>query len=123
MKVQSDLNNLTEGTVCLFLPDFLEEPARSQFLAYSDVGAGTGVMYSYPQAIQRLLNRYAKDPYLEPAIDQFERARQRDYEGENAFGLRLFKMAATFGGAYREHDLISRFYSRTVLDNEASSHR
>ena len=109
LKVQSDLNNLTEGIVCLFLPEFLEEPARSEFLAYNDVGTGTGVMYSYPQAIQWLLNRYAMDRYLEPAIDQFERARQRDEEEENAFGLRLFKMAATFGGAYRERDLISRF--------------
>ena len=109
LKVQSDLNNLTEGTAFLFLPDFLEEPARSEFLAYNDVGAGTGVMYAYTQAIQWLLNRYSKDRYLEPAIDQFERARQRDHEEENDFGLLLFKMAATFGGAYREHDLISRF--------------
>ena len=109
LKFQSDLNNLTEGTVCPFLPDFLEEPARSEFLAYNDVGAGTGAMYSYPQAIQWLLNRYAKDRYLGPAIDQFGRARQRDDEEENAFALRLFKMAATFGGADREHDLISRF--------------
>ena len=44
LKVQSDLNNLTDGTVCLFLPDFLEEPARSEFLPYNDLGAGTGVM-------------------------------------------------------------------------------
>ena len=44
LKVHADLNNLTEGTVCFFLPDFLEEPTRSEFLAYKDVGEGTGLM-------------------------------------------------------------------------------
>ena len=33
LKVQSDLNHLTEGTVCLFSPDLQEEPTRSKFLA------------------------------------------------------------------------------------------
>ena len=51
LKTQCDLNNITEGTAALFLPEFLEEPVRSEFISYNAVGAAIGEMYSFPQAI------------------------------------------------------------------------
>ena len=109
-KTQCDFNGITEGCAVLILPRFLEETALETYQSAVDyTGVGMGGVSSYPEAVHYLLQRFASDLHLEPAIERFEALRQRDDEEEIAFGKRLAVFARAFGGAYKETDLITRF--------------
>ena len=62
LKAQLNNNRISEGTALSIIPDYLEDPARDDFLRHCDLRDNVpGCFDSYPGAIQYLLRTYAKD--------------------------------------------------------------
>ena len=110
LKTQLDNNRISEGAALSIIPDYLEDPARDDFLRHCDLGDDVpGGFDSYPGAIQYLLRTYAKDAYLEEALVELEDIKQRENDTEREYSRRLITTVYRLAGAITETDHITAF--------------
>ena len=121
LKTQLDNNRISEGAALSLIPDYLEDPARDDFLRHCDLGADVpGGFDSFPGAIQYLLRTYAKDAYLEEALVELEDLKQGESETEREFSRRLMTAVYRLAGAITETDRITRFIRGCRADIRAA---
>ena len=121
LKTQLDNNRISEGAALSIIPDYLEDPARDDFLRHSDLGDDVpGGFDSYPGAIQYLLRTYAKDAFLEEALVELEDIKQRESENEREYLRRLMTAVYRLAGAITETDRITRFIRGCRADIRAA---
>ena len=119
LKTHLDNNRISEGAALLLIPDYLEDPARDDFLRHCDLGADVpGGFDSFSGAIQNLLRTYAKDAYLEEALVELEDLKQGETERE--FSRRLMTAVYRLAGAITETDRITRFIRGCRADIRAA---
>lgn len=109
-KAQCDNNRITEGGALILLPNFLEGEAYELFMSNQDMGEdNTGGFATYPEAVQFLLRSFAREAYIETAVEAFDRLTQNREETELGFSRRLREANRKLGSAYSEEELIRRF--------------
>lgn len=109
-KAQCDSNGISEGGALLLLPNFLDGEAYELFMSNQDLGEEcTGGFATYPEAVQFLLRTYAREAYIETAVEEFDRLAQKSDETELDYSRRLREANRKLGSAYPEEELIRRF--------------
>lgn len=109
-KRQCDNHKFSEGEAFLALPYFLSERATDAFESACEFGdTSSGGISNYCEAVQFLLRLFAKDRYLDDAMETFDGVRQRSDEDEMSYAQRLQDCAHDFGPVFVERDLITRF--------------
>lgn len=68
-----------------------------------------GRFIPWPEAVQFLFRTYAKDQYIEYAVDKMDRLFQRDTEDVMEFYRRLTKHARDLGGVFSQNELMNLF--------------
>ena len=109
-----DDTGTTEGMALPLLRYFLTGEALSTFLSYIGPGLrnsqpGVDCIKSYPEAIQWLLNNYARDAVLSEAHSRVIHLCQGPTETESQFGIRLRVEALRCGDIFDERTLIAMY--------------
>ena len=102
-KAAADINGISEGAARLILPNFVTGKASTTFTAsvHADaVHEDSGAIKTYGDAISWLLRTYAKDRYIQNAINKIQQSRQKIGETEMEFGERLILPYSRFAGVY-----------------------
>ena len=111
-KIAADNNGIPEGGACLVLRNFLEGRALVAFDASLQVDAVTtdavGIK-TWPDAVHWMLTTYAKDIYIQKAVQEIRALRQLDNETEYDFGHRVLTLFSRILGVYKQEDQIMAF--------------
>ena len=107
---ECNANQVSEGGALLLLPKFLEDVALETFVTNFESGDEmTDGFSSFPGAVNVLLETFARDRFIEEAIEEFDTLVQGSGESELAFSNRLRKKNRECGGVFTERELITRF--------------
>ena len=115
-KRQCDNHKCFEGEAFLALPYFLTDHESDAFNASCEFGdTSSGGITNYCNAVQFLLRLFAKDRYLDDAMDKLNAVKRRPDEDEVAYAHCLHDSAHNFGPVFVERDLISNQGSLLVI--------
>ncbi len=102
-------------------PNFLLDDALDSFRIHSEDGeddlAGST---TWPEAVQYFLRTYVKDSYLERAVPDMGRLRQKEGEDERAFERRLTKPSVHVRRCFQVPGAHYVYYTRGARDNTPS---
>ena len=96
-------------TALLCLPEYLKDEAQRLFLVTQNLPESAGAFTMYPGAVNFLLREFAKDSYIEKAIDKLDAIAQKPDESEDAYAKRLRDATSACGSVHNEYDVVQRF--------------
>lgn len=111
-KTAADNNGISEGGACLVLRNFLEGRALVAFDASLHIDAVTtdsSGIKTWQDAVHWLLSTYAKDIYIQQAVQEIRALRQRENETEYDYGHRVLTTFSRMPGVYKQEDQIMTF--------------
>ena len=116
LKRELDGNGRSEGAALLLCPKFLIGDALETYNTQFDLANdGLGGFQTWPEAIQFLLRTYAKDAYIEEALQELDECIQGTEETEEVFAKRLRSQTRQMAGEFSQQDLITRYLRRCHL--------
>ena len=111
-KETADSNGISEGAAGLILPNLLSGKASIAYTASQHADAvheDSGDIRSYADAIQWMLRTYAKDRYIQEAVNKIGDTRQKTGESEIEYGDRLALAYSRFVGVYPQAEQINLY--------------
>ena len=110
LKRELDGNGRSEGAALLLCPKFLIGDALETYNTQFDLANdGLGGFQAWPEAVQFLLRTYAKDAYIEEALQELDECVQGSEETEEVFAKRLRSQTRQMAGVFSQQDLITRY--------------
>ena len=88
-KQQMENKKLSEGAAYVICPNFLGRDAKDVYEKNFELSQEEGGFDSWPEAVQFLLNSYAKDRHIEEALASLDDIKQTSEEKETAYAKRL----------------------------------
>ncbi len=111
-KEKADPNRISEVSAKLVLRYCMAGKAKMAFSAALHVNAVDSLsmgIRTWPEAVQWLLRTYAKDSYIQRAVQDLRALRQKDGETETNFGDRLIAKFSRLGGVFSQEDQINQY--------------